>query len=91
MVPVTADWRGRARRAPRAPAPTIRRLTVQLSYDEGKTWADAPVQPTTNGWQATIRNPKGVEGRYVSLRTFAEDTTGRTVDQTVIHEYGLAP
>jgi hypothetical protein len=74
-----------------APAPTVRRLTLQVSYDDGATWTNAPVQQTTDGWQATVDNPKGVKGRYVSLRSFAEDTIGRTVDQTVIHAYGLAP
>ncbi|WP_345351973.1 hypothetical protein [Actinoallomurus liliacearum] len=74
-----------------APTPTVRRLTLRASYDDGTTWKDVPVYNTGQGWEATLQNPPGSAGRYVSLRAVAEDTTGRTVDQTVIHAYGLAP
>ncbi|GAA4637613.1 hypothetical protein GCM10023196_092110 [Actinoallomurus vinaceus] len=73
------------------PKPTIGRMTVQVSYDNGVIWSDAPVARTADGWTATVRNPEGVRGGYVSLRTVAEDTTGRTVDQTIVHAYGLKP
>ncbi len=73
------------------PAPTIRRLTLQISYDDGTTWEGAPVSYTQHGWEATVRNPSGSNGKYVSLRAYAEDTAGRTVDQTLVHAYGLKP
>ncbi|MEV5746269.1 hypothetical protein AB0L00_00500 [Actinoallomurus sp. NPDC052308] len=74
-----------------APTPTVRRLTLRASYDDGTTWKNVPVYNTGQGWEATLQNPPGSAGKYVSLRAAAEDTTGRTVDQTVIHAYGLAP
>ncbi|WUI00316.1 hypothetical protein OHR68_00360 [Spirillospora sp. NBC_00431] len=83
----TIDLEGRAGNG--KPNPAIRELALQVSYDDGATWANAPVSRTPDGWRATVRNPKGSKARHVSLRTIAEDTTGRTVDQTVIHAYAL--
>ncbi|GAA0359313.1 hypothetical protein NE235_17235 [Actinoallomurus spadix] len=80
-----------ARTDGQGPAPVIRRMTAQVSYDDGATWTNAPVARTTDGWTATVRNPQGTRSGYVSLRTVAEDTAGRTVDQTIVHAYGLKP
>jgi hypothetical protein len=74
-----------------ASTPTIRQLSIQVSYDDGTIWTKTPVSDTPDGWRAVVHNPSGATGKYVSLRAFAEDTTGRTVDQTVIHAYHLAP
>ncbi|MDG4785716.1 S8 family serine peptidase [Micromonospora sp. WMMD1102] len=58
-------------------------LTVEVSYDDGVTWAPAEV---TAG-QAVLRHP--AESGYVSLRASATDTAGNTVTQTVIRAYRI--
>jgi subtilisin family serine protease len=64
----------------------VKKLTFEVSFDDGKTWQVAPVtggygsQPT-----ATVTYPDG-EGS-VSVRAYAEDKTGGTVTQTVIRAY----
>ncbi|MFY1669249.1 S8 family serine peptidase [Plantactinospora sp. WMMB334] len=58
-------------------------LTVEVSYDDGVTWAPAEV---TAG-QAVLRHPAGPG--YVSLRASATDTAGNTVTQTVIRAYKI--
>ncbi|BCY10087.1 peptidase [Actinoplanes sp. L3-i22] len=62
--------------------PGARKVTVSLSFDEGKTW----------------RTTYGVGGRFavpaargtVSLRVTATDRAGNTVEQTVLRAYGRA-
>ncbi|MGN9909586.1 S8 family serine peptidase [Phytohabitans sp. LJ34] len=61
-----------------------RSLAVEVSYDDGATWAPAPVA----AGQATVTHPAG-DG-YVSLRATAVDSAGNTVTQTVIRAYKLA-
>ncbi|GIG86678.1 serine protease [Plantactinospora endophytica] len=58
-------------------------LVVEVSYDDGVTWAPAEV---TAG-QAVLRHP--AEPGYVSLRASATDTAGNTVTQTVIRAYKI--
>jgi subtilisin family serine protease len=61
-------------------------LTVQASYDDGKTWHKVTLRPDGDQWTATVNNPaKG----YVSLRAVAKDAAGNTVDQTILRGYGL--
>jgi len=59
-------------------------LTVEVSYDDGVTWASAPV----SAGQATVTHP--ARDGYVSLRATAVDSAGNTVTQTVIRAYKLA-
>ncbi|PPK63814.1 S8 family serine peptidase [Actinokineospora auranticolor] len=61
-----------------------RTLTVEVSYDEGKTWAAAPVVAKS---LVVLDHPKGAGS--VSLRAAAEDSRGSTVKQTVIRAYKL--
>ena len=71
-----------------APTPRIAALTVEVSYDDGKTWSTAPVRAARGGWVATVRHP-GRAG-YVSLRAAATDAVGSTtVTETIIHAYRL--
>ncbi|NUW35986.1 S8 family serine peptidase [Nonomuraea sp. SMC257] len=63
----------------------VRRLSVEVSYDDGATWARAEVR----GSAAVLRHPAG-EG-YVSLRARAVDEAGAAVEQTVIRAYRIRP
>lgn len=72
------------------PAVAVTALTVEASYNDGRTWRRVPLRRTPDGGVATIVHPpRGAE--FVSLRVRAADRAGNTVDQTVIRAYGLAP
>lgn len=80
-VPVTVE------RQPGAPAATVAALTVDVSYDGGKTWRKADLHRKGAGWAATLRHPTGPG--YVSLRATARDSAGNTVTQRIIQAYRL--
>jgi len=61
-----------------------RRLTVEASYDEGKTWRRVPVLLNL---VAALRHPADAES--VSLRASATDRDGNTVSETLIRAYKL--
>jgi subtilisin family serine protease len=61
-----------------------RRLTVEVSYDEGGTWQRVPVVANL---AAVLHHPAGAPS--VSLRASAADRDGNTVKQTVIRAYRL--
>ncbi|MPZ83499.1 MAG: S8 family serine peptidase [Actinophytocola sp.] len=61
-----------------------RHLTVEVSYDEGKSWQRVPVLLNL---VAALNHPAGAES--VSLRASASDRDGNTVKQTVIRAYKL--
>jgi subtilisin family serine protease len=69
-------------RNPGAKAATIASLSVDVSYDDGAHWQKAPVL----GGKVLLRHPAG---GYVSLRAKATDTTGNSVEQTIIRAYRL--
>ncbi|MEH0935634.1 S8 family serine peptidase, partial [Micromonospora psammae] len=72
LVPVAVE------RQPGAPAARVAKLTVDVSYDGGKTWRKAgPVRVPGKGWVAVLVHPHG-KG-YASLRATARDTDGNTV------------
>ena len=64
---------------------------VQVSYDDGATWTDAPVQAIGGErFAATYRQPEAsTTTGYVSLRVEATDGDGNSVDQTLIRAYRL--
>ena len=61
-----------------------KQLTVEASYDEGKTWQRVPV---TAGQVAKLNHP--ADATSVSLRASATDRNGHTVKQTIIRAYTL--
>jgi hypothetical protein len=76
-------------RQPRSPATgaKVRKVTVEYSADDGKTWKRAPVMfGSGNSWRAFLINPRG---GYVSLRTSATDSVGDKHSVTVIRAYGI--
>lgn len=74
-------------RQPGAPAGRLRRVTVQVSYDDGTTWQPALVRGSGSHRVATVRHPS--TAGYASLRVSATDTTGETVTQAVIRAYAV--
>ncbi|MCW3814923.1 S8 family serine peptidase [Micromonospora sp. DR5-3] len=80
-IPVTVE------RQPGAPAATVAALTVDVSYDGGKTWRKADLHRQDAGWAAIVRHPAGPG--YVSLRATARDSAGNTVSQRIIQAYRL--
>ncbi|MFD5825942.1 S8 family serine peptidase [Lentzea sp. NPDC060358] len=61
----------------------VRRITVDVSYDDGATWHAAPVL----GDRALLRHPAGPG--HVSLRASATDSRGNSSQVTVIRAYAL--
>jgi hypothetical protein len=62
-------------------------LTVEVSYDDGKTWKPAKVQGGGLSRTVTVRHPAGTQ--FVSLRATAADDRGTAVTETIIRAYGL--
>ncbi len=65
----------------------VRTLTVEVSYDDGRTWRPARLVGGGGSWTATVVHP--VRAGYVSLRANAVDQAGNAVRQTIIHAYRL--
>ncbi|HEX4814577.1 MAG TPA: S8 family serine peptidase [Nonomuraea sp.] len=61
-----------------------RKLSVEVSYDDGATWAKAEVRNSA----VMLRHPD-TDG-FVSLRATSTDMSGNTVEQTVIRAYRIA-
>ncbi|WP_146104230.1 S8 family serine peptidase [Nonomuraea solani] len=72
------------RSLPGSTAGRARDLSVEVSYDDGATWAKAEVRHS----RIVLRHPDG-DG-FVSLRATSIDTSGNTVEQTVIRAYRIA-
>ncbi|MEU7804522.1 hypothetical protein AB0J14_29745 [Micromonospora arborensis] len=65
----------------------VRSLTVEVSFDDGRTWRLASVQESGAGWLADVHHPAGVG--YAALRAYAVDQSGNTVRQTIIRAYRI--
>ena len=78
-IPISLD-----RQIGSAPGRT-KSLTVEASFDDGKTWRKLPVLRAGEKAVAWVRNPSGTG--FVSLRGAATDTSGNTVKQTIIRAY----
>ncbi len=74
-------------RQPGAPSGRVVALTVDVSYDGGKTWRKATLKKQGGAWTATVRHPAGPG--YASLRATARDDAGNTVTQRIIQAYRL--
>ncbi|MFC5814498.1 S8 family peptidase [Nonomuraea harbinensis] len=69
---------------PGSTAGRARDLSVEVSYDDGATWSKAKVARS----RIVLRHPDG-DG-FVSLRATSTDTSGNSVEQTVIRAYRIA-
>ncbi|MEU3791224.1 S8 family serine peptidase [Streptomyces fructofermentans] len=70
-----------------APHTGIASVRVEVSYDDGGTWHRQNTLHRDNTWNTHLAAPESAS--FVSLRTTAKDTTGRSITQTVIRAYGL--
>ncbi|MFD5570008.1 S8 family serine peptidase [Streptomyces cadmiisoli] len=68
----------------------LRTTKVQLSYDDGATWTTARLSGKGNG-KVSLKLGAPSSARYVSLRVYAGDSGGNTVEQTVLRAAGIAP
>ncbi|MDX3354140.1 S8 family serine peptidase [Streptomyces sp. ME01-24h] len=67
----------------------VRTFTVEVSYDEGRTWHPAEVNGSGAKRTVTVDHPRRSQGGSVSLRTYVEDAAGNSFKQTVIKAYLL--
>lgn len=82
VLPVVVDG------VPGEALPRVKKLEVQVSGDDGKTWQQAAMTPTGNGaYEAIFATPK--TARSVSLKAKLIDAQGNVTDQTVIGAYPL--
>jgi hypothetical protein len=79
--PVTVD------RQPGSAAKPVKTLSVEVSFDDGKTWQQVKLTKQGNCWKAQIAHPD--QAGFVSLRAASTDTAGNTVEQTVIRAYQI--
>jgi hypothetical protein len=66
---------------------TAESMTFQVSYDEGGTWIDVPIDLDCGTATATLDFPEGAES--VSTRFSATDDAGTEIEQTTIRSFGL--
>ncbi|WP_163103327.1 S8 family serine peptidase [Peribacillus alkalitolerans] len=62
--------------------------SLEVSFNEGKTWEKVNLVREGNGWIADIKNPSK-SGIFVSLRASAWDDAGNRIDQEIIKAFGL--
>ncbi|MFG2077837.1 S8 family serine peptidase [Nonomuraea maritima] len=69
----------------------VTELTVEISYDDGRTWLPTRVHRSGKGsWTAETRHPASARGKFASLRVEAADTGGNAVTQTAIRAYEIS-
>ncbi|HEY1179401.1 MAG TPA: S8 family serine peptidase [Phytomonospora sp.] len=64
-----------------------KRLTFEVSYDDGATWKRIPVHRAGDHASASLKHPAGAA--FVSTRLSTEDNAGNTATVTTIRSYGL--
>ncbi|MEU8079935.1 S8 family serine peptidase [Catellatospora citrea] len=65
----------------------IRKVEVELSYDDGRTWRRASLDRRDGSWQAALHAPWWA--KFASVRISAADSAGNTVSQSVVRAFGL--
>ena len=79
-IPVTVQ------RQPRSGTSPVKSLTVEASYDDGKTWVTVPL----DGKVAVVAHPAlDRTNGFVALRASSADAQGNTVKQTILRAYQL--
>lgn len=65
----------------------VRPPTLDVSYDDGKTWQRTTLDHHRDGWRAILKAPNSAT--FVSLRATAKDSAGNSVSQTITRAFGL--
>ncbi|MFC5289872.1 S8 family serine peptidase [Actinokineospora guangxiensis] len=68
-------------------AESVRTPSVQVSYDDGRTWKRTYLIKLGSQWHALLVHPK--KATFVSFKAQAHDGQGNSVDQTIIRAYAL--
>lgn len=71
-------------RQPDSAAAAAKKVDLQVSYDDGKTWAKATFVCNGGKGIAFVKNPAS---GYVSFKASATDAAGNSVSQTIIRAY----
>ncbi|MEU8255321.1 S8 family serine peptidase [Micromonospora inaquosa] len=67
---------------------TIRPVTLEISYDDGAHWQKQSLSRSKDGsWTTKLGAPKGAT--FVSLRASATDSSGNSINQTVLRAFGV--
>ena len=69
------------------PTPRITEARVEISFDDGATWARLPLVRLGDQALALVVHPRGAT--RVSLRGSARDIAGNSVEQTILRAYAL--
>ncbi|MDF6042667.1 S8 family serine peptidase [Streptomyces sp. JH14] len=65
----------------------IGKPSLEVSYDDGKTWQRADLTRSGAGWQTGLHAPKSAG--FATLRVTARDSAGNDVSQTITRAFGL--
>lgn len=65
----------------------IAKPSLEVSYDDGRTWLRSKLSRTGEGWRTGLRAPKSAG--FATLRVTARDSAGNTVSQTITRAFGL--
>jgi hypothetical protein len=69
-----------------AAASAIKAATVQVSFNDGKTWHAASVTGRDGSYRAVYSAPAGA---FVTLRVAASDTAGGSIAETITRAYAI--
>jgi subtilisin family serine protease len=73
---------------PGASVAAVRTDTVELSYDDGKTWRKASLSSSSRGASTKVNAP--ALATFLTIRVKASDSRGNTVTQTIVRAVGLS-
>ncbi|WP_331749794.1 S8 family serine peptidase (plasmid) [Streptomyces sp. NBC_01707] len=65
----------------------IGKPSLEVSYDDGKTWQRADLNRSGDGWQTGLHASKSAS--FATLRVTARDNAGNSVSQTITRAFGL--
>ncbi|ADD41727.1 hypothetical protein [Stackebrandtia nassauensis] len=65
----------------------LKKLTFEVSYDDGKTWKKVKVKVKGDTATGKLKHPK--DAKFVSVRATATDDAGNKATHSTVHTYGL--
>ncbi|WP_156046065.1 S8 family peptidase [Herbidospora cretacea] len=73
-----------------SPGLKVHTPTVEISYDDGRTWQPTQVHAAgKDAWAAETTHPATTRGRFASLRVKIADVGGNTFTETVTRAYEI--